>query len=75
MYLNAGFQNIGSFFRFNYIFDLLEISRADCKRHLTSSVGQRTNEAKKAAAEPASAFSNELRLFVSCFLTILQIPF
>jgi hypothetical protein len=49
---------------FFYIFPLFVISLADCKRHLTNSVGQRTSEAKKAAEEPANAFSNELRLFV-----------
>jgi len=57
------------------MFDLLEISRADCNRHLTNSVGQRTNEAKKAAAEPARAFSKEFRSLTFSFLIILHIPF
>ncbi len=32
---------------------------------MTNSVGQRTNEAKKAAEEPASAFSKLFKSFVS----------
>ena len=57
------------------MFDLLDISLADCKRHFTNSVGQSTKEAKNAAAEPAKAFSNVLRLFISFLDLKLQIPF
>ncbi len=46
------------------MFALFDISLADCSRHLTNSVGQRTREAKKAADEPARAFSNEFNSFV-----------
>lgn len=54
---------------------LFEISLADCKRHLTSSVGQRTNDAKKAADEPAKAFSNELSSSIFSLNETLQIAF
>ena len=57
------------------MFDLLDISLVDCKRHFTNSVGQSTNEAKNAAAEPARAFSNEFRSFISFFDVKLHIPF
>ncbi len=58
-----------------YMLDLLDISRADCNRHLTSSVGHNTNEAKKAAAEPARAFSNEFKSLVLSFFDIFAMPF
>jgi hypothetical protein len=59
----------------NHMFDLFEVSLADCKRHLTNSVGHRTNEAKKAADEPARAFSIVFKSSTFFFATILQIPF
>lgn len=58
--------NVAIYFNATYfwlltIFPDVSISYMACRRHLTSSVGQRTNEEKIDATDPAQAFWKSLK--------------